>query len=93
MSRPGGGAARRLRPIPAGAVEAAFCWLALAHREDGALPLPPHVGDGVRDPELAPIALAGVGDRAATGDGEALVMSNSFGFGGNNCVLVLGAEA
>ncbi len=73
----------------AGAIEAAFCWLALAERSGGSIPLPPHVFDGVADPELAPIRLAGRGARAEAPDG-ALVMTNSFGFGGNNCTLALG---
>ena len=38
------------------------------------------------DPELAPVPLVTKGMRVATGP----VMSNSFGFGGNNCTLILG---
>ncbi|MFI5315846.1 MAG: beta-ketoacyl-ACP synthase [Myxococcota bacterium] len=75
----------------AGAIEAAFCWLLLAERRDGALALPPHVWDGARDPALAPIRLAAKGESARIGS-RALVMSNSFGFGGNNCTLILGAS-
>jgi 3-oxoacyl-[acyl-carrier-protein] synthase-1 len=76
----------------AGAIEAAFCWLVLAERGGGALPIPPHVWDGARDPALAPIHLAAKGERASYSGGAAYVMSNSFGFGGNNCTLVLGAS-
>ena len=75
----------------AGAIEAAFCWLVLAERHRSALALPPHVWDGARDPALAPIRLAAKGEFARTGE-RALVMSNSFGFGGNNCTLILGAS-
>jgi 3-oxoacyl-[acyl-carrier-protein] synthase-1 len=75
----------------AGALEAAFCWLVLAGRTDDALPLPPHVFDGERDPELAPIRLVAKGERAPVG-ARARVLTNSFGFGGNNCSLVLGRE-
>jgi 3-oxoacyl-[acyl-carrier-protein] synthase-1 len=75
----------------AGAIEAAFCWLLLAERRDGKLALPPHVWDGVRDPALAPIRLAAKGELARAG-AATFVMTNSFGFGGNNCTLVLGAS-
>jgi 3-oxoacyl-[acyl-carrier-protein] synthase I len=72
----------------AGAIEAAFCWLAL-DAAGAELALPPHVWDGARDPELAPIRLTHKGERANAGAG-ARVMTNSFGFGGNNCTLILG---
>lgn len=72
----------------AGAMEAAFCWLVLDRRERGRLALPPHCWDGVRDPELPPLNLAAKG-LAVPVAGPARVMSNSFGFGGNNCTLLL----
>jgi len=75
----------------AGAIEAAFCWLVLAERHGDELDLPPHVWDGARDPALAPIHLVQKGEVARVGS-RALVMTNSFGFGGNNCTLVLGAS-
>jgi 3-oxoacyl-[acyl-carrier-protein] synthase-1 len=76
----------------AGAMEAAFCWLVLAHRRNGVMALPPHCWDGVRDPEIPALHFAGKGE-VALARGPARVMSNSFGFGGNNCTLVLGAPA
>jgi 3-oxoacyl-[acyl-carrier-protein] synthase-1 len=75
----------------AGAIDAAFRWLVLAERRGGELSLPPHVWDGAADPALAPIRLAAKGERAAAGP-ETFVMTNSFGFGGNNCTLILGAS-
>jgi 3-oxoacyl-[acyl-carrier-protein] synthase I len=67
----------------AGALEAAFCWLALTG--DGALP--PHVWDGEADPGLPQLALADRGMRLPGGSGR-LVMSNSFAFGGSNAALL-----
>ena len=67
----------------AGALEAAFCWLALTG--DGALP--PHVWDGEQDPQLPPLALVEHGTTLPGGSGR-LVMSNSFAFGGSNASLI-----
>ena len=71
-----------------GAVEAAFCWLMLANRADSALTLLPHVFDGEVDEALAPLSLVLPGERVPVSD-RAAVMSNSFGFGGSNCSLLL----
>jgi 3-oxoacyl-[acyl-carrier-protein] synthase-1 len=72
----------------AGATELAFCWLVLEHREGDELCLPPHVFDGMRDPEIEPLRLAGKAERIHAPSPAAL-MTNSFGFGGNNCTLVI----
>ena len=72
----------------AGALEAAFCWLMLARSEGGLLELPPHCFDGELDPELPAVRLVGKGESVRPG-GPLRVMTNSFGFGGNNCTLVL----
>lgn len=75
----------------AGAVELAFCWMVLARREATSLALPPHCWDGSPDPELPSLRLVARGERAEAGPAAA-VLSNSFGFGGNNSVVVLGAR-
>jgi 3-oxoacyl-[acyl-carrier-protein] synthase-1 len=75
----------------AGATEAGFCMLALEAAEDGSMPLIPHRWDGARDPDIPPIRLVEEPGRISFA-GRAIVATNSFGFGGNNCVLVLGRE-
>jgi 3-oxoacyl-[acyl-carrier-protein] synthase I len=72
----------------AGALEAAFCWLMLENSRGGVLELPPHCFDGVRDPELPAVHLVAKGESVRPGS-ALRVMTNSFGFGGNNCTLVL----
>jgi len=69
----------------AGGMEAGFCWLMLEHAEGEDLLLPPHCYDGQLDPALAGVPLTSKGMRTRL----APVMTNSFGFGGNNCTLVL----
>jgi len=76
----------------AGAMEAAFCWLALDRSEAGVLSLPPHWWDGEADPEIPRLHLVGKGETALLRDAPR-VMTNSFGFGGNNCTLVLGRDS
>lgn len=68
----------------AGAIELAFCWLAL---RDGRLP--PHVWDGDADPALPRLDLVEAGRRFA-GTAGRVCMSNSFAFGGSNASLVVG---
>lgn len=69
----------------AGALEAAFCWLALTH---GKRPL--HVFDGHYDPALPALPLV----MDTQGEPPRLALSSSFAFGGNNAALLLGrAEA
>jgi len=72
----------------AGALEAAFCWLALSEHNPAQL-LPPHLWDGQQDPELPRLDLIATGtSMAATGTRQ--MMSNSFAFGGNNVSLIVG---
>ena len=65
--------------------------LVLDRCDAGALSLPPHWWDGERDPELPALHLVQKGETAAAGSAPR-VMTNSFGFGGNNCTLVLGRD-
>ena len=69
----------------AGALEAAFCWLSLL---DGDHRLPPHVWDGVADPELVALDLIDT-QRRLPAQGTRRLMSNAFAFGGNNASLIL----
>jgi 3-oxoacyl-[acyl-carrier-protein] synthase-1 len=73
----------------AGALEAAFCWLAL---RDDAGRLPPHVWDGEGDPALPALRFASVGERLPTA-GPRHLMSSSFAFGGNNAAVIVGDGA
>ena len=68
----------------AGACEAAFVAIGLQRRT-----LPPHLWDGVADPELPPISL--VQDPGQNCDSRHM-MTCSYAFGGNNCALVLARE-
>jgi 3-oxoacyl-[acyl-carrier-protein] synthase I len=71
----------------AGAIEAAFCWLAMQDdNPDGKLP--PHLWDGVADPDLPALNLAAPG--AALGRPLRYALSTSFAFGGSNAALLLG---
>jgi 3-oxoacyl-[acyl-carrier-protein] synthase-1 len=67
-----------------GATEAAFCFMAMMDDEGR---LPPHMFDGVMDLELPPLNLVPPGAKALAPVRYAL--SNSFGFGGSNCAVVL----
>jgi 3-oxoacyl-[acyl-carrier-protein] synthase-1 len=71
----------------AGAVEAAFCWLAMQH-DNPAGKLPPHLWDGDQDPALP--ALNVVRPGARLGRPLRWALSNSFAFGGSNATLVFG---
>jgi 3-oxoacyl-[acyl-carrier-protein] synthase-1 len=71
----------------AGAVEAAFCWLAMQdENEEGVLP--PHLRDGERDATLPALNVAQPGQRL--GRPIRYALSNSFAFGGSNAALVFG---
>jgi len=71
----------------AGAVEAAFCWLAMQDDNPEGL-LPPHLWNGAPDPALPALKVAGKGTRL--GRPIRYALSNSFAFGGSNASLVFG---
>ena len=74
----------------AGAVEAAFCWLAMQDdNEEGVLP--PHLWSGEQDPALPELNVAQPG--ASLGRPIRYALSNSFAFGGSNAALVFGRTA
>ncbi|HQQ62832.1 MAG TPA: beta-ketoacyl-[acyl-carrier-protein] synthase family protein [Pseudomonadales bacterium] len=69
----------------AGAIEAGLCWLALSS-DTAKRKMPPHIADGVPDPALPSLRFC----RHEFFHREpAIVMSNSFAFGGNNISLIL----
>lgn len=74
----------------AGACEAAFVWLTLHPEFNPTNLLPPHLWDGVGDPDMPAIGLAAAGARFDDHAGHVAMLSNSFAFGGNNVVLALG---
>ena len=74
----------------AGAVEAAFCWLAMQDDNPEGL-LPPHLWDGIHDPALPVLNVASPGMRLHRPIRYAL--SNSFAFGGSNAALLFGRTA
>jgi 3-oxoacyl-[acyl-carrier-protein] synthase-1 len=73
----------------AGAIEAGLCWLAMQD-DNPAGKLPPHLWDGVPDPDLPVLNVAEPG--SSLGRPLRWVLSNSFAFGGANAALVLGRE-
>jgi 3-oxoacyl-[acyl-carrier-protein] synthase-1 len=75
----------------AGALEAAFCWLALSP-ENRDRQLPPHVWDGQADTGLPALRWVTPGDTLRQNSSRRL-MSNSFAFGGNNVSLIIGDGA
>ena len=74
----------------AGAVEAAFCWLAMQDENPEGC-LPPHLWDGVPDPALPVLNVVAPGARL--GRPIRYALSNSFAFGGSNASLVFGRVA
>ena len=74
-----------------GGVELGFLWLAL-QAQYGQGRLPPHVWDGQFDEQLPVLNFCQTDHQATNQSSEqpALMMSNSFAFGGNNISVLLG---
>ncbi len=75
-----------------GAVEAGLCWMMLRRTDGERIVPPPHRWDGERDPDLPPLALVSEGTWIDAAP-PAAIMSNSFGFGGSNCSVILGGAS
>jgi 3-oxoacyl-[acyl-carrier-protein] synthase I len=73
----------------AGAIEAGLCWLAMQD-DNPEGKLPPHLWDGVRDPDLPGLNVAEPG--SSLGQPLRWALSNSFAFGGANATLVFGRD-
>jgi 3-oxoacyl-[acyl-carrier-protein] synthase-1 len=71
-----------------GGCEAAFLWLVLNAATSPGL-LPPHLWDGIHDPDLPVLNFVVAGTPLPKGKRLAM-LSNSFGFGGSNASLILG---
>jgi 3-oxoacyl-[acyl-carrier-protein] synthase-1 len=76
----------------AGGCEAAFLWLTLNPETNSENRLPPHLWDGAQDPALPVLNLVRAGTSFSR-SGATAMLSNSFGFGGSNLALILGAAA
>lgn len=73
----------------AAAIEAGLCWLVM--QDDNAQgKLPPHLWDGVADPELPAINV--VVKNQQLGRPIRYALSNSFAFGGSNASLIFGKK-
>ena len=73
----------------AGAIEIGFCWLAFQYAENKRVFLPPHLWDAERDPQI-PFVSVVEKNQNLPARGSLLFLSNSFGFGGNNCSVLIG---
>lgn len=71
-----------------GGCEAAFLWLTLNAATNPGL-LPPHLWDGVYDPELPQLNFVAEGTPLPDAN-QLAMLSNSFGFGGSNASLIFG---
>ena len=74
----------------AAANEVALCWLSLSSLNTSKQ-LPPHLWDGQQDPELEKVNLNAPDNQATISGGKKQIhLSNSFAFGGNNAVVIIG---
>ena len=77
----------------ASALESAFLWLVLEAEDNGSIPLPPHVFDGIRDPQLPELNFVAPARSYDPKHGSFALMSNSFAFGGSNVSLIFKKRA
>lgn len=76
----------------AGAMEVGVCWLSLKFQEPvGVVHLPPHCWDGQIDSDFPKLNIVSPGMRLNKSSKKRLLLSNSFGFGGSNCSIIIGA--
>ena len=73
----------------AGAIEAGLCWLVLSDLNKD-WRLPPHLWDGVIDPEMPELGFIAFESHAL--NPVQYCLSNSFAFGGNNVSLLIGSS-
>lgn len=76
-----------------GAIETAFLWLALMNEQEGSIPLPVHLFDGMVDPNLPKVNLVQESMRAFPSNGLYALMNNAFAFGGSNASVIIGKKS
>jgi 3-oxoacyl-[acyl-carrier-protein] synthase-1 len=76
----------------AGAIEAGILWLALAEESKGSIPLPPHIWDEEKDPDLPELNFVKFAQRSYSKKNGYVLISNSFAFGGSNVSVILGKQ-
>jgi 3-oxoacyl-[acyl-carrier-protein] synthase I len=74
-----------------GAMEIGFCWMALEGARKDEISLPPHPWDGRCDKTIPSLSLVKVG-QVVPRRKKTVFLSNSFGFGGSNCSVIIGRE-
>jgi 3-oxoacyl-[acyl-carrier-protein] synthase-1 len=86
----------------AGAMEVGICWLSLQSEDaSGNIHLPPHCWDGHGDSDFPKLTIVepgmilsrkDPGQNHPTNSKSRFILSNSFGFGGSNCSIIIGSH-
>lgn len=86
----------------AGAMEVGICWLSLQSEDaSGNIHLPPHCWDGHVDSDFPKLTIVepgmilsrkDPGQNHPTNSKSRFILSNSFGFGGSNCSIIIGSH-